>query len=86
MDRLVVHFQRFLALPNCPQITLSDTELPQPIDLGKYFRENFLIERQESTFKIAEERFEVIHLLHRISGDASEQRHTITMLANGRPA
>ena len=86
VDRLVVHFQRFLALPTCPKIEVSDDELSESVDLGKYFRENFLVERHESSFDIGSEHFAVVHLLHRISGESSEQRHTITMLANGRPA
>lgn len=86
VDRLVVHFQRFLALSNCPRIEVIDEEISAPIELGQYFRENFLVERHECTFEIGSDQFEVVHLLHRVSGDPSEQRHTITMLANGRPA
>lgn len=86
VDRLVVHFQRYLALESCPQIEVVDSLLPETLELRMYFRQHFLVDRHESKFKIAEDSFNVVHLLHRISGEQAEQRHTITMLANGRPA
>ena len=88
IDRLVMHFQRFLALSTCPEIRVIDNALPDAgvIELRSYFKENFLVDRKESKFKIGTENFEVIHLLHKVAGESNEQRHTITMLANGRPA
>ncbi len=86
VDRLAVHFQRFLALDTCPQIDVVDGLLHETIELRQYFRENFLVDRHESKFKITGKTFNVVHLLHRVSGEPGEQRHTITMLANGRPA
>lgn len=86
VERLVVHFQRFLSLASCPQIEVIDDELPEKIELRKYFRENFLVDRHESNFKIDGESFKAVHLLHRTSGESTDQRHTITFVANGRPA
>lgn len=86
LERLVLHFQRFLALPNCPEIVVHDSAVPNPAILGDYFRNQFQIDRLERSISVGAERFEVVHLLHRASGDPSEQHHTIWMLANGRPA
>ncbi len=86
VDRLVVHFQRFLALSPCPLIEVVDQALSGPIELGKYFREKFLVDRRQDSFSIGKASFEVVHLLHKISGETTEQRNSLTMLADGRPA
>lgn len=86
IDRLVAHFQKSLVLPTCPPIEVSDPELPEVIELKTYFKDNFLVDRSTTKFHINSDKFEVIHLLHRLSGEGPEQRHSITMLANGRPA
>jgi hypothetical protein len=86
LDRLAVHFQRYLTLPTCPSITIVDPALERPISLVQYFREQFLVDRDQQQITIGTERFDVVHLLHRASGDPSEQRHFLAMLADGRPA
>lgn len=86
VHKLIVYLQKTLALANCPQIIFSDPAIGPDIDLREFFRSEFLVDSKTEKMSIGSEVFFITHALYQVKTDVNEHRHTVTLLAGGRPA